>query len=40
VLKAQGSSDTLQGDLHPFDRFCRLIGFEHVWDFEKRWPEP
>jgi 2-methylisocitrate lyase-like PEP mutase family enzyme len=40
VLKEHGSSDTLQGDLYPFDRFCRLIGFEHVWDFEKRWPEP
>jgi hypothetical protein len=39
VLKAQGSSDLLQDDLYPFDRFCRLAGFEHVWDFEKRWPE-
>jgi 2,3-dimethylmalate lyase len=39
VLKAQGSSDTLKGELFPFDRFCRLAGFEHVWDFEKRWPE-
>ena len=26
-------------ELYPFDRFCRLIGFEHVWEFEKRWPE-
>jgi 2-methylisocitrate lyase-like PEP mutase family enzyme len=40
VLERQGSSDTLQGELYPFDRFCRLAGFEHVWDFEKRWPEP
>jgi 2,3-dimethylmalate lyase len=39
VLKAQGSSDNLQADLYPFDRFCRLAGFEHVWAFEKRWPE-
>ena len=39
VLKAQGSSDTLAPDLYPFDRFCRLIGFEHIWEFEKRWPE-
>ena len=39
VLKAQGSSDTLQAELYPFDRFCRLAGFEQVWDFEKRWPE-
>jgi 2,3-dimethylmalate lyase len=39
VLKAQGSSDTLQAELYPFDRFCRLAGFEQVWAFEKRWPE-
>src|SRR5262245_18896936 len=39
VLKAQGSSDMLKGELYPFDGFCRLAGFEHVWDFEKRWPE-
>ncbi len=39
VLKEQGSSDTLQGEIYPFDRFCRLAGFEHVWAFEKRWPE-
>jgi 2-methylisocitrate lyase-like PEP mutase family enzyme len=39
VLQETGSSDTLGGDLYPFDRFCRLAGFEHVWDFEKRWPE-
>jgi 2-methylisocitrate lyase-like PEP mutase family enzyme len=39
VLKAQGSSDALKGGLYGFDRFCRLAGFEEVWDFEKRWPE-
>jgi 2-methylisocitrate lyase-like PEP mutase family enzyme len=39
VLKAQGSSDTLTSGLYGFDRFCRLAGFEKVWDFEKRWPE-
>jgi 2-methylisocitrate lyase-like PEP mutase family enzyme len=39
ALRAHGSSDALQADLYPFDRFCRLAGFEHVWDFEKRWPE-
>src|SRR5262245_55145885 len=39
VLKEQGSSDTLKGELYGFDRFCRLAGFEHVWQFEKRWPE-
>jgi 2-methylisocitrate lyase-like PEP mutase family enzyme len=39
VLRDKGSSDTLGQDLYGFDAFCRLIGFEHVWDFEKRWPE-
>jgi 2-methylisocitrate lyase-like PEP mutase family enzyme len=39
VLNEKGSSDTLTSDFYPFDRFCRLIGFEHVWEFEKRWPE-
>jgi len=39
VLKETGSSDTLGPELYPFDRFCRSVGFEHVWDFEKRWPE-
>jgi hypothetical protein len=23
--------------LYDFDRFCRLIGFEDVWEFERRW---
>ncbi|HWE18327.1 MAG TPA: isocitrate lyase/PEP mutase family protein [Hyphomicrobiaceae bacterium] len=39
VLRETGSSDTLDADLYPFARFCRLAGFEHVWDFEKRWPD-
>jgi 2,3-dimethylmalate lyase len=39
VLKETGSSDTLGAELYPFDRFCRHAGFEHVWDFEERWPE-
>jgi 2-methylisocitrate lyase-like PEP mutase family enzyme len=39
VLKETGSSDTLRDDLYSFDKFCRLVGFEHVWEFEKRWPE-
>jgi len=39
ALKETGSSDTLGSELYPFDRFCRLVGFEHVWEFEKRWPE-
>jgi 2-methylisocitrate lyase-like PEP mutase family enzyme len=39
VLREKGSSETLQDELYPFDRFCRLAGFEQVWNFEKRWPE-
>jgi 2-methylisocitrate lyase-like PEP mutase family enzyme len=39
VLKEKGSSDTLKSELYPFDKFCRLIGFEHVWEFDRRWPE-
>ena len=39
VLKEKGSSDTLGAELYSFDKFCRLVGFEHVWEFEKRWPE-
>ncbi|HWB45785.1 MAG TPA: isocitrate lyase/PEP mutase family protein [Hyphomicrobiaceae bacterium] len=39
VLKETGSSDTVAGDLYSFDKFCRMIGFEDVWAFEKRWPE-
>jgi 2,3-dimethylmalate lyase len=39
VLEEKGSSDTLAAEFYPFDKFCRLIGFEHVWEFEKLWPE-
>jgi 2-methylisocitrate lyase-like PEP mutase family enzyme len=39
ALKETGSSETVGSDLYSFDRFCRLVGFEHVWEFEKRWPE-
>ncbi|MGI9487073.1 MAG: isocitrate lyase/PEP mutase family protein [Geminicoccaceae bacterium] len=26
--------------LHDFDTFCRTMGFEDVWDFDRRWAEP
>ncbi|MEM9198162.1 MAG: isocitrate lyase/PEP mutase family protein [Pseudomonadota bacterium] len=26
--------------MHDFDDFCRLMGFEEVWEFERRWVEP
>src|SRR5690606_35237040 len=39
ALKETGASDSAGNELYPFDAFCRLAGFEQVWDFEKRWPE-
>ena len=39
VLKDKGSSDSLGHDLYSFDKFCRMVGFEKVWEFDKRWPE-
>lgn len=36
-LKASGGSVAPGDDLFDFDEFCRRIGFEEVWDFEKRW---
>jgi len=39
VLREKGSSDTLAPDLYSFDKFCRLVGFEHIWEFDKRWAE-
>jgi hypothetical protein len=26
-------------ELFNFQEFCRLIGFEEVWEFERRWAE-
>ena len=34
-LKDQGNGDP--PDLFDFKEFCGLIGFQQVWDFEKRW---
>ena len=39
VLRDKGSSDTLAGELYAFDKLCRTVGFEHVWEFDKRWSE-
>jgi len=36
-LKDSGVSQTPEVPLFDFDEFCGLIGFEEVWDFEKRW---
>jgi len=37
VLKDEGSSHTLGSELLGFAELCSLVGFEHVWEFEKRW---
>lgn len=36
-IKATGSSAGDTTPLENFEAFSRLMGFEHVWDFEKRW---
>jgi 2-methylisocitrate lyase-like PEP mutase family enzyme len=36
-LKAEGTSQALGAELFDFNEFCQRIGFEEVWDFEKRW---
>ncbi|MFC5353622.1 isocitrate lyase/PEP mutase family protein [Azospirillum himalayense] len=38
-ILAKGSSAEYAGDLYPFPDFTRLMGFERVWEFEKRHPE-
>jgi 2-methylisocitrate lyase-like PEP mutase family enzyme len=39
ALKNQGTSDVDNVELFNFQEFCRLIGFEEVWEFERRWAE-
>ncbi len=36
-LKEHGSSRGLQTPLHDFKQFSLLMGFQNVWDFEKKW---
>jgi len=36
-LKTTGTSLHSDVDLFEFSEFCKLIGFEDVWEFEKRW---
>jgi 2-methylisocitrate lyase-like PEP mutase family enzyme len=36
-LKAEGLSQSPDQAMYDFKRFCSLIGFEQVWDFERRW---
>lgn len=36
-LKSTGISQTAEVPLFDFNEFCGLIGFQEVWDFDKRW---
>ena len=38
-LKATGSSRGLPTPLYDFEEFSRLMGFEEVWAFEKKWTD-
>ena len=39
-LKTTGSSAGLPTPLYNFEEFSRLMGFEDVWAFEKKWTDP
>ena len=39
-LKTTGSSEGLPTALYNFDEFSRLMGFEDVWAFERKWTDP
>ncbi len=36
TLKRDGSSTKVAVPLHDFSEFARLMGFQEVWDFDKR----
>ncbi len=38
-LKQEGSSAELNIPLHDFQAFNRMMGFQQVWDFDKKWSE-
>ncbi len=37
TLKTRGITQTPEVPLFDFNEFCGLIGFQEVWDFDKRW---
>lgn len=39
ILRKEGSSASLQGQLHDFDAFNKLLGFEDVWAFDRAWAD-
>ena len=36
-LKVDGDGEPVEMPLFDFTEFCGLIGFQEVWDFEKKW---
>ena len=40
VLKSEGTSNSPNLPLFSFAEFNSLIGFEEVWEFERRWARP
>jgi len=39
TLKGTGTSIADDVPLFEFDEFCRMVGFEQVWDFEEKWKD-
>jgi len=38
-IRSSGSSKSWKGDMYAFDEFCRLMGFERIWQFERQHAE-
>src|SRR5499426_4150632 len=38
-IRSSGSSKSWTGDMYAFDEFCRLMGFERIWQFEQQHAE-
>jgi 2-methylisocitrate lyase-like PEP mutase family enzyme len=34
-IRSKGSSKSWKGDMYDFGEFCRLMGFERIWQFER-----
>ena len=40
TLKVNGSTDGIDVPLADFGELTKLMGFEDIWEFEKRYAEP
>jgi 2-methylisocitrate lyase-like PEP mutase family enzyme len=38
-IRTAGSSKSWKGEMYAFDEFCRLMGFERIWQFEREHAE-